>query len=531
MSGPAACRLLDAGRGDEPWSRHTAAPRYSSHGEAAGLRRFGDESPGDHAGPSPRVFIVSAPEQRPAQAKFVEGSTMRHVVVMTSTGSIGLVAIFFIDALNLFYISMLGVAELAAAIGFAGTLMFFTVSVAIGLTVAASALVARALGRGDREEAARMGGASILFMGLVTVLMSAAIWPFLHDLVGLLGATGETQELAARFLRIVIPSVPLVAIGMCAAGIMRAVGDARRAMYVTLAAGATSAVLDPLLIFGFGLGLDGAAISTIFYRLVLVGVGLHGAWRVHDLVRFPDLPGLVRAARPFLAIGIPATLTQIATPVGNAYVTYEMSRFGDDAVAGWAIVGRLMPVAFGAIFALGGAVGPIIGQNYGAGRYDRLEAALRDSLIFILLYVLVTWGVLALLAVPIAAIFGATGEAREVVVFFCLFAAGSFLFTGSLFVANAAFNNLGYAGYSTLFNWGRATVGTVPFVWYGATAYGSVGIVAGWALGGVVFGLAAVVVAFRVVRRGGHRPPSDDVPPPPPAAHSPFSTGKAATLQ
>jgi hypothetical protein len=67
------------------------------------------------------------------QAKFVTGSTMRHVVVMTATGSIGLVAVFIVDALNLFYISLLGQLELAAAIGYAGTLLFFSTSVAIGL--------------------------------------------------------------------------------------------------------------------------------------------------------------------------------------------------------------------------------------------------------------------------------------------------------------------------------------------------------------------------------------------------------------
>ncbi|MEP6435908.1 MAG: MATE family efflux transporter, partial [Nitratireductor sp.] len=97
----------------------------------------------------------------PAQAKFTTGSTMRHVVVMTATGSVGLVSIFLVDALNLFYISLLGVQELAAAIGFASTLMFFTVSVGIGLTIATSALVSRALGRGSRDDAAAAGGAAL----------------------------------------------------------------------------------------------------------------------------------------------------------------------------------------------------------------------------------------------------------------------------------------------------------------------------------------------------------------------------------
>src|SRR5215471_6118825 len=101
-------------------------------------------------------------------AKFVTGSTMRHVIIMTATGSVGLVAIFIVDALNLFYISLLGIQSLAAAVGFAATLLFFTISFAIGFTIACSALVSRALGRGDRPEAMRLAGASVVFMGLVT---------------------------------------------------------------------------------------------------------------------------------------------------------------------------------------------------------------------------------------------------------------------------------------------------------------------------------------------------------------------------
>lgn len=186
---------------------------------------------------------------------------------------------------------------------------------------------------------------------------------------------------------------------------------------------------------------------------------------------------------------------------------------------------------FGAIFALSGAVGPILGQNYGARRYDRLQSTMRDSLAFIVVYVLAVWALLALFSGAIASLFGATGEARELIIFFCLFAAGSFLFNGALFTANAAFNNLGFATYSTVFNWGRSTLGVIPFVWAGASHYGAKGIIAGWGLGAIVFGITAMLVCFRVVRRIGERdPPQDTLPGPPPAAQSPFSTGKAATL-
>jgi putative MATE family efflux protein len=466
------------------------------------------------------------------RAKFTSGSVMSHVITMTATGSVGLVAIFIVDALNLFYISRLGEQELAAAIGFAGTLQFFLMSVSIGFTIATSALVARALGRGNRAEAAGFGGASVLYMGVTSLIISAACWPFLDGFVGLLGAAGRTREIATHFLQIVVPSTPIMAIGMAASGILRGVGDARRAMYVTLAGGLAAAVFDPLFIFGFDLGVTGAAIANVLSRLVLVAVGLYGAIRIHRLVTLPGRKQAIAAFRPFFAIGMPAVLTQIATPVGNAYVTTEIARFGDDAVAGWAIIGRLIPVAFGAIFALSGAVGPIIGQNYGAKRYDRVTQTLLDSLKFTLIYVIAVWALIALAHNQIAAIFDAQNEARDLIRFFCLFAAGSFLFNGALFVANAAFNNLGYATWSTVFNWGRSTLGVIPFVWLGGKYFGPEGVIGGWGLGAIVFGVASVVVCFRVLadieRRGAGG--ADQLPGPPPAANSPFTSGKAAGL-
>jgi putative MATE family efflux protein len=440
-------------------------------------------------------------QKHPGQmAKFVTGSTMRHVLVMTATGSIGLIAIFIVDGLNLFYISLLGIGELTAAVGFASTLLFFTLSIAIGFTIACGALVSRALGRGSREEAAQMGGASMVFMGVSSLLISLAVWPFLRDLNAMLGATGETLELSTRFLQIVLFSTPIMALGMCTTGILRGTGDAKRAMYVTLGSGLAAAVFDPLFIFGFGLGLEGAAISTVLSRFVMLAIGIHGAHVAHHLIHRPDWQRLKQAARPFFAIGLPAVLTQVATPVGNAYVTAEIAAFGDQAVAGWAIIGRIVPVAFGVIFALSGAVGPILGQNFGAHKYDRLLTTMRDSLVLTVVYVLAVWALLAIFAHPIADIFRAQGLSRDLIEFFCLFAAGSFLFNGAIFVSSAAFNNLGYPTYSTVFNWGRSTLGVIPFVWAGAHYYGAKGVIAGWGLGAVVFGVVSVLVCFRVVR-------------------------------
>ena len=109
-------------------------------------------------------------------ATFTTGSTMRHVVVMTLTSSAGLLALFFVDAINLFYISLLGVTELAAAIGFAGTIQFFMISVSIGLLIAGSANVSRAVGAGDDAGARRLATSSLLTAVLALGVISAMVW-------------------------------------------------------------------------------------------------------------------------------------------------------------------------------------------------------------------------------------------------------------------------------------------------------------------------------------------------------------------
>ena len=420
---------------------------------------------------------------------------------MTAAGAVGLVAVFAVEAVSLLYVALLGKPEYTAAMGYAGTLLFFATSVAIGLSIAATALTSRALGSGQRDQANQIAGASLAIMFVVMAAFAGIAYPLLPYLIRLLGATGQTAELTLTLMRIVLPSWPLLGLGMCLSGLLRALGDARRAMYVTLGSAAASVLLDPLLIFGFGLGLNGAAYATVLTRAVMVGIGLHGVLKVHHLFAWPRLDFVLREFRPFLAIGLPAVLTQIATPVGNAYVTGSMSAFGDDAVAAWAVIQRIIPVAFGVLFALSGAIGPIIGQNYGAKRFDRVQSTMRDSLKVVLVYVTVMWAVLALSGGLVADLFKVTAQAHGLIVFFCVFVAGSFLFTGALFVANAAFNNLGYALYSTALNWGRSTLGVVPFVWLGQHWYGAQGAIAGYGLGVVLFGVFGCLLCFRVLAR------------------------------
>lgn len=465
-----------------------------------------------------------------AKAVFTTGPTMRHVVVMTATSSIGLVSIFIVDVINLFYISLLGQQELAAAIGYAATIMFFSVSICIGISIATAALVGRALGAEDQDAARQRATSSLFYLLILTSGFALLLFPLLPWFLDLLGARGETRELALTFMRIVVPSIPLLGLGMCMGGLLRAQGDPKRAMYVTLSGGLAALILDPIFIFGLDLGIAGAAMATATVRLILVLVGLWGVVRVHNMLGPFRLRQSLVDIRPFLTIALPAIATQLATPVGNAYVTRSIAEFGDDAVAGWAIIGRVLPVAFGVIFALSGSVGPILSQNYGARAFERVTSTMRDALLFTLVYCLIVWAILALANGWIISLFDASDDAAILVRLFCLFVAGSYLFNGALFVANAAFNNLGFPIYATVFNWGRATLGIIPFVMVGRH-YGAEGVLIGWGLGAVVFGIGGAAVAFRQIKS---LPSRDDVDHPgtniPPTANSPFTSGKAASF-
>ncbi len=180
-------------------------------------------------------------------------------------------------------------------------------------------------------------------------------------------------------------------------------------------------------------------------------------------------------------------------------MTRAIADFGDAYVAGWAVLGRLVPVTFGMIFALSGAIGPIVGQNFGAGRFDRVRESLTKAIQFCTLYVVVMSLLLFLLKAQIVSLFDMKGDSAALIEFFCSYIAVFFIFSGILFVANASFNNLGKAKYSTLFNVGKATLGTVPFVYMGAQWGGVYGVLIGQVIGSILFGILGVWVAYRLV--------------------------------
>ncbi|MCK8046007.1 MATE family efflux transporter [Shewanella sp. 1CM18E] len=434
-----------------------------------------------------------------AVAKFVEGSILRHILVMSSTAAIGISALFVVDLLDIFFLSLLGEQELAAAVGYAGTISFFTTSIGIGLSIALGALVSRSIGAKETEKAKRLLLNSLVVTLLMSILVAITVYMFIPELLSLVGATGKTAELAEGYLSILVPSLPLICLAMALGSALRAVGDAKLSMMSTLIGGGVNAVFDPIFIFMFSMGIEGAAVASVMARFAVFAVAAKGVVVKHNLFGRFNFDHFVEDLKPIFAIAGPAMLTNVATPIGNAVVTRAIADFGDSYVAGWAILGRLIPVSFGMIFALSGAIGPIVGQNYGALEFERVRESLTRAIQFCAAYVLGVSLLLFLTRNQIVSVFDMQGDAAELIVFFCSYIAVFFVFSGILFVANASFNNLGKAKYSTLFNVGKATIGTIPFVYFGAQWGGVYGVLVGQAIGSIIFGVLGVVVAYRLV--------------------------------
>lgn len=435
------------------------------------------------------------------QAKYTEGSIFNHICVMTFASAAGLMSLFMVDLVDMYWLSLLGEVALPAAIGYAGSILLFTLSLSIGLAVGCGAVVSQAIGSGNKKHAQQLVGHVFLAIVLFTIPVSVVVLWQANNLLIWLGATGKAHDFALSYIYIVLPSLPLMGIAMSTSAIMRALGNAKESMYITLIGGFVNAVLDPIFIFTLNMGIEGAATATVLCRIVMLLYGFWLVYKRYELIAFPNLLMFKQDITYFLQTAIPAVLTNLATPVGFAFITAIMAQFGDEAVAGNAIVNKLQPLAFVGLFALSGTVGPIAGQNLGAKQYDRIHQILMNSTLFVVLYCFVACTLLWLFMDVIISAFGAKGDAAYIIKLFCCGFSCIFVFNGITFVTNAMFNNLRIAHWATGFNFAKATIFTMPFVYFGAQYGGLFGVLMGMLIGSATIAGLGFWAAYRKIQQ------------------------------
>jgi len=311
---------------------------------------------------------------------------------------------------NIFWVSRLG-TEAVAVIGLTESVMLLISAIAIGLGTAGTAVVARRIGGKQAERAAHAAGQIIVLGAIVSVALGVTLGFYAGGALRLMGADESTVALGSSFTRVMLGCNVTLVLFFLVNAILRGAGDAVLAMRALWLANALNMLLAPVLIFGWGpvpeLGLSGAAVATNIGR----GIGvLYQIWNLTGhrgrlQVRWDHLKLISEDVRIIVTTAsnaIVQVLVATATWVGSIKL---LALYGSAALAGYTIAIRIILFAVLPAFGLASAGATLVGQNLGAGKPERAEAAIRITMRFNVIFLGVAGAILTILAQVVIRLF------------------------------------------------------------------------------------------------------------------------------
>ncbi len=436
---------------------------------------------------------------------YTQGSIGRAVLLLAIPMVLEMSMQSLFMVVDVFFVGKLG-PDAVAIVGLTDSLLMLVFSIAIGLSMGATAMVARRVGEGD-PDAAAVAAIQVIAVGAVLALPIGLLGVvYAPESLQLMGASVELSDRGRMFTAIMLGGNITVMLLFLINAVFRGAGDPAIAMRALWIANLINIGLDPLLIFGIGpfpeLGLEGAAIATtlgrglgVVYQLWVLGDGssrvvLH--WSQVKLV--PDV--MLRLLR-VSGIGIVQYLVSTASFLGLVRI---LALFGDTALAGYTIAVRVIIFILLPAWGMGNAAATLVGQNLGAGNPDRAEKSVwftaRCNTVFLGLVAIV----FLFFSRPLAAIFVPQQDVVEIAAQ-CLKIFGySYVFWGFGVITVLAFNGAGDTTTPTWINFWVYWVVQIPLAYLLAVklGYGPVGVF--WAITVCQVLLAAVGVT--VFRRG-----------------------------
>ena len=303
----------------------------------------------------------------------------------------GLVTVMGANLIETIYISLLGTDELAA-LGFTFPLVMLLQSMTMGLGVGASSVVARKIGADERVQATSIISHSLLitviFVGIVSFLVSLT----LSQIFDLLGAGKNIKSMALEFMEVWFYGLPFFAVAMVGTSLMRAAGDVATPGYLMALGSFLQVLFGPALIFGFsewdGFGLKGAAIAFIVARTTTFLFVIYFLNKNKLLIS--SLDDFWLSTREVLHVGLPAIASNLIGPLSMTFITRLVAGYGSAAVAGFSLASRIETMLAMVVWAISMSVGPFVGQNWGARKFERVWKAVSLANIYA-----VSWGALS----------------------------------------------------------------------------------------------------------------------------------------
>jgi len=418
---------------------------------------------------------------------------------------IGLFSILAFNLIDTLYIGRLGSAQLAA-IGFCFPVIFSLGSVGFGIASGATAVISQAIGAGNKAEMRAIASNSLILSMLAMSTMSLVGLLTIDPVFRLLGASDNVLIYINAYMKIYYYGLPLIMAPVILNGFMRATGDTLLPAAVMIGGALMNGIVSPILVFGLlgapTFGIAGAAFGTIAARgtMTVVSVILIHIRERLFLFNKATLAKFSVSVTGVLAIGIPAILTQVITPFSNAALTRLLAGYGQETVAAFAVGARLEALFLIAFWALQGGVAPFIGQNYGAGRHDRLIEAQAWIIRFTIGWALFVFCVALFFGKTLSSAFTNDTIIAAMSAQYFLYVTAGFMGAGLMLASTAVFNSLKRPILATGVVALRFIGLYIPFGLLFAQSYGPQGVFAAAGISYLIAGVVAILIMHRLLK-------------------------------
>lgn len=423
-------------------------------------------------------------------------STLKNMTIPMIYGMVLLMTFNLVDT---FFVGLLGTQPLAA-ISFTFPITFTVISLTIGLGIGTSAVIAKALGRGAHETAKDLGTTALILAAIIVGILAFAGY-FLTDFTfELLGANDELMPLIHQYMDVWFLGCICLIGPMIGNAVLRASGDTKTPSMIMGGAGLINAILDPILIFGFGpvpeLGIQGAAIATLISWFFASGYVLYILGVKRGLIHTRMLPFkvILSSGKDILRIGLPAAGANMLTPVAAAVLTAIVARYGESAVAAFGVGSRIESIACLVVLALSMTLPPFISQNFGAGNMKRVEEGYKTSIKFVLMWQVAIYALLVVLAPFIAGVFAKEQAVADIIKLFIWILPLGYGLQGVIILTNSSFNALHKPMIALVLSIVRLFVCYVPLAFIGSQLFGLTGFFLGALAGNAVM----AIISYRL---------------------------------
>ncbi len=416
------------------------------------------------------------------------GLTLKRMTIPMTYGMILLMTFNLIDT---FFVGLLGTQPLAA-ISFTFPITFTIISLTIGLGIGTSAVIAKYLGSNDEVSAKNVATSSILLTGILVAFIALLGFYYTDDIFILLGAEPNLLPLIHDYMDYWFLGCICLIGPMIGNAILRASGDTKTPSIIMGSAGLINAILDPMLIFGFGpipaMGIKGAAIATLISWVFGLFLVLYLLAVKRDLIhkKIVRLSLFIQSSREVLRIGLPAAGANMLTPIAAAVLTAIVASYGESAVAAFGVGSRMESIACLVVLAMSMTLPPFISQNLGAGNMARVEEGYKTAIKFSLIWQLGIYIVLAISAPFIADVFSTEKEVADLIKLYIWILPLGYGLQGVIILTNSSFNALHKPMTALVLSLLRLFVFYVPLAYAGSELYGLIGFFVGGLLGNLL---------------------------------------------